>query len=972
VIALRVTPAHAQDINIETSGVLNNGCPSSCSPSSLIGTPYSLTETIDLSKLTYIGSAGGVGALFSIPNDPSAAAGVLTVAGQTPISFSSSLGGSLQIFPNNFGSGLYNIETSVAVPFGNGDIAFGVGLNSASAGATYGTNFPQNVVSQPGDTAGLIVEGTTFRSGAIVSTPIPYFGGPALSGSGNVFSFNSPALNITTNQSASPCINTVSCGFPGSIVFGAADLNVGNVAIGTGLGNGSLNIVGSTLTASSLTVGQFSSGSASVQSTGALNAGSLTLGEIAPGQLQVCGSANITGVTSVGGSSPGVLTISNGGTVSTEGLNISTSFGTGTVSVTGAGSNLTSSQALSVGHASASLSITDGASVNVVTGAGTTLVPGGAISVDGSGSTFSAGNTLSFQQGPGPSPILNVTNGGTVVVGSPSDLPSGGGLVLGSTSTLAFNNVGFGQSGADIITTGALQLGGTIQIQSNGLSAGTRFVPLIESSTLNLSNGATTLSLGARSTDPTTGDYIYPIMNLQGGTTASFLIPHNILLVPVVTQQIIHGTAVDIVGLGTVPPPSLLDLAKMSKQAYNVVSLPAPIDGYTSKQSDLGPGGFFAQVFQNGNQVVVSFRGTDAGNLYNAVKDLLADSSFLSGEALFTASGVDPDLLTQLRDAAGLLAQVRTTYPDAEITLTGHSLGGAIAQILGAYTGLPTQAFDAPGAGDLITLSTVQDALSPLNNTRFENTGSNNNLRMYGDQISLVGTGIGTQQTIATTSLLNDYLNNPPIIPGEIPIPLTPTDIAVARTFLQSHDIGFMVSQLSASAAIEQGVTGPKATVPIALAAEAGVIARYVGKQVFGKVDTELDPPIGQSFTFTEDVGSPDLYAVTLPALFGVGEWKLQEWLAGQWAPDQLLAPLQPYFFDPGAMEFQFWALDQNNDVLTLPSGFVFDLRFATDGTFSGTVEANTAEVPEPNSFLLTTTSILLLLFMTIYNRRVG
>jgi lipase ATG15 len=44
-----------------------------------------------------------------------------------------------------------------------------------------------------------------------------------------------------------------------------------------------------------------------------------------------------------------------------------------------------------------------------------------------------------------------------------------------------------------------------------------------------------------------------------------------------------------------------------------------------------------------------------------------------------------------------LVDDLRHIYPDANIWLVGHSLGGALASLLGATYGLPAVAFEAPG-----------------------------------------------------------------------------------------------------------------------------------------------------------------------------------------------------------------------------------------------------------------------------------
>ena len=45
----------------------------------------------------------------------------------------------------------------------------------------------------------------------------------------------------------------------------------------------------------------------------------------------------------------------------------------------------------------------------------------------------------------------------------------------------------------------------------------------------------------------------------------------------------------------------------------------------------------------------------------------------------------------------GLIQNITALYPDAAVWLTGHSLGGALASLLGTTFGLPAVAFEAPG-----------------------------------------------------------------------------------------------------------------------------------------------------------------------------------------------------------------------------------------------------------------------------------
>jgi len=72
--------------------------------------------------------------------------------------------------------------------------------------------------------------------------------------------------------------------------------------------------------------------------------------------------------------------------------------------------------------------------------------------------------------------------------------------------------------------------------------------------------------------------------------------------------------------------------------------------------------GFEAVPFQRGNEIVISFAGTDSSDFLG---DMVADAALGAGL-----------VSTQLFKAAQYYFQVKAANPDAKITLTGHSLGG--------------------------------------------------------------------------------------------------------------------------------------------------------------------------------------------------------------------------------------------------------------------------------------------------------
>jgi Ca2+-binding RTX toxin-like protein len=90
--------------------------------------------------------------------------------------------------------------------------------------------------------------------------------------------------------------------------------------------------------------------------------------------------------------------------------------------------------------------------------------------------------------------------------------------------------------------------------------------------------------------------------------------------------------------------------------------------------------GFEAISFQNGTEIVISFAGTYDKDITG---DIAADIAL--------ATGVVSD---QLKQAAEYYLQVRAANPGATITLTGHSLGGGLASLMGVFFGEQAVTFD--------------------------------------------------------------------------------------------------------------------------------------------------------------------------------------------------------------------------------------------------------------------------------------
>jgi hypothetical protein len=183
--------------------------------------------------------------------------------------------------------------------------------------------------------------------------------------------------------------------------------------------------------------------------------------------------------------------------------------------------------------------------------------------------------------------------------------------------------------------------------------------------------------------------------------------------------------------------------------------------------------GFEAIAFQRGTEIVISYAGTYDKDYFG---DYLANAGLVAG----TGSA-------QLLQAAEYYLQVKAANPGATITLTGHSLGGGLAALVGVFFGVSATTFDqAPfaqtalfGATDLKNLLVAKlDA----NGDRIYSDAVLAPLTDYIDQKAVFGvpaTFIPNEGLVSNIVVQGEMLS---VRPGNIPNRIGTTIEAISNT----------------------------------------------------------------------------------------------------------------------------------------------------------------------------------------------
>lgn len=114
--------------------------------------------------------------------------------------------------------------------------------------------------------------------------------------------------------------------------------------------------------------------------------------------------------------------------------------------------------------------------------------------------------------------------------------------------------------------------------------------------------------------------------------------------------------------------PDIKDVAEI----YNRILQNLPTDAI--------PAGFSASVYQTGGEIVISYRGTDFDEFLPLFDTQLWDdimNGWVAGSGIAAAR--------QVAMAIEFYQSVKSDHPNSTITLTGHSLGGGLAGMIGAH-----------------------------------------------------------------------------------------------------------------------------------------------------------------------------------------------------------------------------------------------------------------------------------------------
>ena len=162
--------------------------------------------------------------------------------------------------------------------------------------------------------------------------------------------------------------------------------------------------------------------------------------------------------------------------------------------------------------------------------------------------------------------------------------------------------------------------------------------------------------------------------------------------------------------------------------------------------------GFEAISFTNGTDLIISYAGTNPNNLL--------DPDNAANIGLATGNGS-----AQLLQAAEYYLQVKAANPSANITFTGHSLGGGLAALIGVFFGVQAVTFDQAPFAKSAQLGLPPDVAANLKSDLLASGHTAAELSELSNFLQLRKTngGIPNSSLVSTIRVDGEFLSEAPI-----------------------------------------------------------------------------------------------------------------------------------------------------------------------------------------------------------------
>lgn len=122
--------------------------------------------------------------------------------------------------------------------------------------------------------------------------------------------------------------------------------------------------------------------------------------------------------------------------------------------------------------------------------------------------------------------------------------------------------------------------------------------------------------------------------------------------------------------------------------------------------------GFDAVIYQNKEDIVIAFRGTQGDDPFGeGLPDIATDVDYVVrgmdvNPTMTNRIGETKGFNNQFKQADELVKAVKTKYPNKNISLTGHSLGGALASYAASVHSVEAVTFSSPSVVELLPKET--------------------------------------------------------------------------------------------------------------------------------------------------------------------------------------------------------------------------------------------------------------------------